>query len=122
MLPSTGVGDIERVVDPVRARQERGHTVEMAQDPVFLKPADMTDLPDRRLDEMLFRPEHLSLRESLRELELDFARIEEQVSEGLGGRGREVGVGHHRPCQWPEYTPVGKSLGTSVSRRRRPAP
>ena len=71
-------------VDGVRARQERSRAVEMSQDPVFLEPADVAHLPDRRLEEVRALPQHLRVAEAVQHLELDLARVEKRVDEAVG--------------------------------------
>ena len=65
MLPSPAIRDVERFVDPVGAGQQGGVTVEVAEDPVLLEPADVTDLPDRRLEEVAGLTEELTIGEAL---------------------------------------------------------
>ena len=93
MLPPPRVADVEGIVDPVGSRQQRGVPVQMTGDPVLLEPADVAHLPDRRLDEMSARPEHLGLRQSVEELELGAARVD-QVAEQAIGRVTRIAFAH----------------------------
>jgi hypothetical protein len=63
MLPAPAVGHVERIVNAVRSRQERLGPVEVAEEPVFLEPADVAHLPDRRLEEVSVASEHVRIRE-----------------------------------------------------------
>ena len=84
VIPAPRVGDVEGVVDGVRARQQRGGAVEVPQEPVLLEPADVSHLPDRRLDEVLPRAQHLSVGESVEQLELDAPGVEQRRDQVVG--------------------------------------
>src|SRR6266545_2767646 len=122
VVPAQCVRDVERVVDPVRARQEHRGAIEVPEDPVLLQPPDVPELPDRRFDEMALDSQHLSVCQPLRELQLDAARVEEHGDERLRrwarGDCRDVlsSVHRHRAsdqadeCGWRD---LSRTRGTS---------
>src|SRR5438309_794021 len=93
MVPALRVGHVERIVDGIGARQQRRAAIEVTQDPVLLKPADVAHFPDRRLEEMAASAQHLRVREVVEQLELDASRIQQRGTEG-SGRWAPSGVGH----------------------------
>ncbi len=109
MVPAACVGNFERIVDSVRARQKRRSAVEVTQDPVLLEPADVPDLPDRWLHEMPSGPQHLIVRQLLHQLELDPAGVENHALKGVCGLPGAGGVRFHRLCQSLKYISIGRS-------------
>ena len=95
MLPASRVADVEGIVDTVGSRQQGGLPVQVTGDPVLLEPADMAHLPDRRLDEVSARPEHLGLREPVEERELGAARVNEVADQALG-RVARIAIAHRQ--------------------------
>src|SRR5205807_5916597 len=75
-------------------RQQRGGAVEVSQEPVLLEPADVPHLPDRWLDEVLGRAEHLGGAQPVEQLELDAPGVEQRREKSLSGR--PVGWTIHR--------------------------
>src|SRR5437016_438320 len=68
-----------------------------AQRPVLLEPADMAHLPDRRLEEVPARAEHLRVRQIVEQRELHTARVEQRVEQRLG-RGERFESDHRVPA------------------------
>src|SRR5215470_15367508 len=109
MVPASHVGDVECVVDAVRARQQGRLAIEMTADPELLEPADVAHLPDRRLDEVRLTPQHLRLGQALEQLELDAPGVAQALNEigsakphGTGLPSGSVGcpVFGHRHTLW----------------------
>ena len=93
MLPAQTVRDVEGFVDGIGTGQQRRVIVEMTEDPVLLEPADVAHLPDGRLQEVRLDAQHLGIRELLEQRELDVARVQQRVEEGIGGRAW-AGIAH----------------------------
>jgi len=90
MVPAQAIRDVERVVDGVGTGEETVGAVEVAQDPVLLKPADVADLPDGRFEEMTLLAEQLRVIDPLEKLQLDVARLAERSEQVESGRLRDV--------------------------------
>ena len=79
MIPPAFVRNIKGVVDTIRSRQEGFGAIEVTQNPVFLKPANVTDFPDRRLKKVGGSAKHLSIRQPFQQFEFDGAGIAKRV-------------------------------------------
>ena len=97
VIPASRVGHVEGVVDRIRAGQDAVGAAAPAQQPVLLEPADVAHLPDRRLEEMPARAEHLRVRQIVEQRELDTARIEQRAEECIR-RGERFGRDHRVPA------------------------
>jgi hypothetical protein len=96
--PSRIVSDCRRIVQRIGTHQDgdrlrRGRTV--AQAPVLLKPGEMTELPQRRIDDCQLRTEELTPRQVARELQRAFARIEQQAPQAPDIRCFPCVAGRH---------------------------
>src|SRR5215469_3301720 len=111
MLPPQAIRHVERLVDVVGAGPQRGCTVEVAEDPVLLEPADVTDLPDRRLEEVAGLTEELTIGEAIEQLALDATRVEQCTHKGIRGE-RRVHVWSRPSAPRPELAAPRHRLGT----------
>src|SRR5215472_4257725 len=90
MVPAEAVRDVEGIVDAVGTGEQRQCAIEVAQDPVLLKPADVADLPDGGLKEMGLLPQQLRIVDAVEKLQLELTRIDERSKQAVLVRSRDV--------------------------------
>src|SRR5262245_28815431 len=59
-LPARVMGDVSRIVQPIAVFEQRFFLTQVAQSPKFLSPGDVTDFPQRRIDDRDARTNHLA--------------------------------------------------------------
>src|SRR2546430_14726101 len=104
MVPPLPVRDVERVVDAVRARQERCLAVQVTGQPELLEPADVAHLPDRRLEEVGALAEHPGVAETRQQLELHGTRVQQRAEETVRRRAQSIGAHMTRTDTRPQAT------------------
>ena len=100
------MSNLSRVVKRVARFQNRLPVVQMPQYPILLKPGDVANLPEQRINDLQTRPHHLFIVQIVDERNRTAARFAQR----FGDRGREI-----HSSDW-----CGAQFSTPVSHRDDP--
>src|SRR2546428_9782123 len=94
------MSNLSRVVKRVALFQNRWPAVQMPQNPILLKPRNVANLPEQRINDLQTRPHHLFIVQIVDERNRTAARLAQR----FGDRGR----GNHSSHLFggPLYTPI----------------
>ncbi len=103
-IPAAGILNVERIVELVGLRTQWLGPIQPLQNPAFLKPTDMPQLPERRLDVRHRRADQLLLPQVGEKFEFAPTRVPQLSDQLVGGQ----------PVSWGSVCDCLHFLGISV--------